>query len=235
MGVKFDRILDGFDGPFVKLTDFAKVPAGTIAAAQTPAGYYFSHRSNDSFIAINRLLAAGEEVSWLADGPMGPGTFYVAAKPTTRAILQKAATDLGVSFEPRRDGAGWRRRRSCASRASGCSTRTARDMPSGWTRLMLENFEFPYERRLPARSRQGRPAREVRRDRLQRRRPARRRWRRRGGGRGPAGGDAPAPGEAARARLVAAAGRPPGVAVAAGAPASRRSRFPRSSRAGRAR
>ncbi len=36
---------------------------------------------------------------------MGRGTFYVAAKPTTRAILQKAATELGVSFEAARDGA----------------------------------------------------------------------------------------------------------------------------------
>ena len=33
MGVQFDRILDGFDGPFEKLTDFAKPPAGTIRGA----------------------------------------------------------------------------------------------------------------------------------------------------------------------------------------------------------
>src|SRR3954447_479329 len=58
MGVKFDRILDDFNGPFVKLTDFAKPPAGNITDAQTPAGYYFSHQANDSFIVINRLLAA---------------------------------------------------------------------------------------------------------------------------------------------------------------------------------
>ena len=99
MGVRFDRILEDFSGPFEKLTDFAKAPAGRITGAATPAGYYFTHQANDSFIAINRLLAAGEDVSWLLDGPMGRGTFYVSAKPTTRAILQKAATDLGISFE----------------------------------------------------------------------------------------------------------------------------------------
>ena len=98
MGVTFDRILEDFNGPFEKLTDFAKVPAGKIAA-QAPAGYYFTHQANDSFIVVNRLLAAGEDVSWLQTGPLGPGTFYVAAKPTTRALIQKAATDLGVSFE----------------------------------------------------------------------------------------------------------------------------------------
>jgi hypothetical protein len=30
MGVQFDRVLDAFDGPFVKLTDLVKVPPGTI-------------------------------------------------------------------------------------------------------------------------------------------------------------------------------------------------------------
>jgi hypothetical protein len=30
MGVVFDRILDSFDGPFAKVTGFAKVPAGSI-------------------------------------------------------------------------------------------------------------------------------------------------------------------------------------------------------------
>jgi hypothetical protein len=144
MGLQFDRILDGFDGPFEKLTDFAKPPAGSIRGGQTAAGYYFSHKSNDSFIAINRLLAANEEVSWLWNGPMGYGTFYVASKPTTRAILQKVATDLGVSFE------------AAATAPTGPSAKLRKlriglfdtyggGMPSGWTRLLLENFEFPFE------------------------------------------------------------------------------------------
>ena len=147
MGVKFDRILDDFTGPFEKLTDFAKVPAGRIAA-QAPAGYYFTHQANDSFTVVNRLLAAGEDVSWLQTGPLGPGTFYVAAKPTTRPLLQKAATDLGISFE------------SAATAPTGTMSHLKKlriglfdtyggGMPSGWTRLILENFEFPYERVYP--------------------------------------------------------------------------------------
>jgi hypothetical protein len=38
MGVQFDRILDGFDGPFEKLTDFAKVRPGQISGPQQVAG-----------------------------------------------------------------------------------------------------------------------------------------------------------------------------------------------------
>ncbi len=148
MGVQFDRVLDAFDGPFEKLTDFAKPPAGSIGGGQTPVGYYFSHKANDSFIAINRLLAANEEVSWLANGPMGVGTFYVAAKPTTRAILQKAATDLGVSFQaataaPTGPAAKLRKPRI------GLFDTFGGGMPAGWTKLVLENFEFPYEEVYP--------------------------------------------------------------------------------------
>jgi hypothetical protein len=143
MGVVFDRILDGFDGPFEKLTDFAKPPPGAVRGAQA-AGYYFSHKSNDSFIAINRLLNANEDVTWLWNGPMGYGTFYVAAKPTTRALLDKAAADLGVSFD------------ATATAPTGPSARLRKlriglfdtyggGMPAGWTRLLLENFEFPFE------------------------------------------------------------------------------------------
>ncbi len=145
MGVQFDRILDTFDGPFERLTDFARTPAGTVAAAQGgPVGYYFSHQSNDSFIAVNRLLAANEDVSWLSTGPMGSGTFFVAAKPTTRAILQKAATDLGVTFQSA----------AVAPAGNAMTLRTPRiglvdhyggSMPAGWTRLILRDFEFPFE------------------------------------------------------------------------------------------
>jgi hypothetical protein len=143
MGVEFDRILDAFDVPAaVALTDFAKAPAGTIRTAPAPAGYYFTHQANDSFIVLNRLLAANEDVSWLMTGPMGAGTFYVAAKPTTLAILQKAATDLGVSFEAAASapaGAGSKLKKL----RIGLFDQYGGSMPSGWTRLILEQFEFP--------------------------------------------------------------------------------------------
>ena len=143
MGVKFDRVLDGFDGPFTKVEGFAKVPAGAIKNQGSAVGYYFSHENTYSFVAVNRLLAAGEDVSWLASGPLGTGTFYVAAKPTTRAILQKAANDLGVTFQaadaaPTGDMAHLRKLRI------GLYDTYGGQMPVGWTRLIFKNFEFPY-------------------------------------------------------------------------------------------
>ncbi len=105
-------------------------------------GYYFSHEINDSFIVVNRLLKAGESVSWLAAGPMGPGTFYVAAKPTTLPILQKAATELGVSFEPATAAPAGAAAKLKLPRIA-VFDRYGGNMPSGWTRKILEDFEFP--------------------------------------------------------------------------------------------
>ena len=47
MGVEFDRVFDGFDGPFSKIPDLAAVPNGVIVGASSPAGYLMSHRIND--------------------------------------------------------------------------------------------------------------------------------------------------------------------------------------------
>ena len=61
MGVKFDRILDGFDCPCRKLPIEELKPApGKITQAVAPAGYLLSHEVNDSFVAVNRLLGSGE-------------------------------------------------------------------------------------------------------------------------------------------------------------------------------
>ena len=65
MGVKFDRVLEGFDGPFEKISGFAKYTPGMPRPLANAAGYLLSHEVNDSFIATNRLLKDGEEVYWL--------------------------------------------------------------------------------------------------------------------------------------------------------------------------
>ncbi|MCA1559282.1 MAG: peptidase, partial [Acidobacteria bacterium] len=142
MGVRVDRLLDGFDGQFEKLTGLQKPKAGTVSGSAT-AGYVFSHAVNDSFIAINRLLAAGEDVSWMTSGP-NPGAFFVAARPSTQAAVAKIAADLGVSFEgvasrPAGDAMKLRKVRIALADQYGGS------MPSGWTRWILEQYEFPFD------------------------------------------------------------------------------------------
>ncbi len=142
MGVQFDRVLEKIDGPFEKVDGLLKVPAGKVTGSPG-AGYVFSHAMNDSFTAINRLLNAGEEVSWITAGPQ-QGAFFVSAKPSTSALVTKLASDLGVSFEgvatrPAGDAMKLRKERVALADQYGGS------MPSGWTRFLFEQFEFPYE------------------------------------------------------------------------------------------
>jgi len=150
MGVKYDRILDGFDGPFEKISDLVTPAAGKVAQAPSGGGYLLSHEVNDSFVAVNRLLKANEEVYWIkspfsASGKQyGAGTMFIPAKASTLAVVQKAAADKGLSFD------------AVASKPAGDSMKLKAvriglwdqyggSMPSGWTRWVFEQYEFPFE------------------------------------------------------------------------------------------
>ena len=149
MGVRFDRILDGFDGPFQPVEGLARPVAGTVANAEGAAGFVFSHAENDAFTVINRLLAAHADVYWLerplaAGGTTYPaGTFYVAASSAALPVIRTAAAQLGVSFTgvSAAPGAGASRLRP---QRIALYDQYGGSMPSGWTRFELEQFEFPY-------------------------------------------------------------------------------------------
>jgi hypothetical protein len=150
MGITFDRILEAFDGPFEKIPDLAPLPQGRVAQAPAGGGYLLSHEVNDAFVAVNRLLKANEEVFWLkssasANGKTYPvGTMFIPAKASTLPILQKVAADRGLTFD------------AVATKPAGDSMKLkpvriglwdqyGGSMPSGWTRWLFEQFEFPFE------------------------------------------------------------------------------------------
>jgi len=150
MGVAFDRILDGFDGPFETLPGVVGPPAGTFAAEAAAAGYLLDHRVNDTFVAVNRLLQAGSKVYWLKDAleaggrSYGPGTIWVPAAAPAASLLEKAAKELGLRI----DGV------PAAPKGTAFELRPVRiglwdsyggSMASGWIRWLLEQFEFPFE------------------------------------------------------------------------------------------
>jgi hypothetical protein len=139
MGVSFDRILDGFSGPFEAVPGVLKPPPGVFEAKPGAAGYLLDHRVNDTFVAINRLLKAGLEVFWLADGKI-----YVPAKPAVAALLQKAAQELGLNVESVSDAPSGPAFALKPVRI-GLWDSYGGSMASGWIRWLLEKFEFPYE------------------------------------------------------------------------------------------
>jgi hypothetical protein len=150
MGVQFDRVLDAFTGPFERVTAWnVSMPAGRVIAADGTAGFLLSRAVNNSFTAVNRLLADGADVRALrteleVDGfAFAPGTFYVSGGN----IAQRAealAGELGVRFT----GVRASPRDAAPIRASrvGLWDRYGGSMDSGWARWILEQFEFPFTR-----------------------------------------------------------------------------------------
>lgn len=153
MGLTFDRVLESFDGPFEKIADVIKPAPGKVTETAGAVGYVVNHRNNDAFTAVNRLLKANEEVSFVGDRRFqsadGTGVIFVAARPTTGAVLAKAARDLGLSFTAvtaRPSGATYR----LTKPRIGLWDQYGGSMPSGHLRWLLEQFEFDFERVFPA-------------------------------------------------------------------------------------
>ncbi len=156
MGVKFDRVTDGFEVAGVTKLPFSpeKPLPAAVASVANAAGYLLSHKINDAFIVTNRLLKAGAEVYWLSAEQtvqtpagklaLGTGTIYVPASPAALPILEKAAKELGVpayaiAAKPTGEAMKLKPIRIGLVDLYGGS------MPSGWTRWMLEQYEFNFE------------------------------------------------------------------------------------------
>jgi hypothetical protein len=139
MGIEFDRMLEAITGPFEPIPDWnLKPPAGTLPAGAALVA--MSPVQVDAFAAANQLLAAKEAVYRLPDGQ-----FLVAVKPSTRAILQKIATERGVNFSVpsgtvRVPPAALTRPRV------GLWDQYGGSMLAGWTRWILEQFDFAFDR-----------------------------------------------------------------------------------------
>ena len=148
MAVKFDRVLDDFSGPFEKLPigELIKPPSGKVSGSG--GGFLISHMVNDSFTLTNRLLKAGAEVYWLKNGVpgepyMGPGTIY-ATGASAKAVVEKAAAEFGFNAKAVAAKPAGEAMKLAPTRIA-LWDRFGGSMPSGWTRFLFEQFEFPFE------------------------------------------------------------------------------------------
>ncbi len=152
MGVKFDRLLDGFDGPFERVNGLLDPPPGSLSGPAHPAGYLISHRVNNSFILINRLLKDKCDVYWLRSAPgeaeqgkdLGTGAIWVPASASAREILERGAKELGVNVYAAARRPGGEAIKLKPVRI-GLDDQYGGLMPSGWTRWIFEQFEFPFK------------------------------------------------------------------------------------------
>ncbi|MDB5111634.1 MAG: peptidase [Mucilaginibacter sp.] len=146
MGIKFDRILDDFNGPFQRIS-YGELQPMPLASAPATAknGYFISPTANNSFIAVNDLLQAGVGVYRLteASATQPAGSFYVAYSEKAKAVLDKAAKELYVKAvtapkKPKNIEPINTARIALWDQYGG-------SMPSGWTRWMMEQYHFPFK------------------------------------------------------------------------------------------
>jgi hypothetical protein len=146
MGVKFDRILDGFDGPFGKVAGLLPPPPAAIQTVSNAAGYLLDHRIDNSFTVVNRLLKTNCDVYWLTkpEGSLGPGAIWVPASTAARAVLERGARELGVPAQATAKAPAGDALKLKPIRI-GLYDQYGGIMTSGWTRWILEQYEFPFQ------------------------------------------------------------------------------------------
>ena len=146
MGIQFERVLDGLTGPFEKVNGVTTMPMGTIAKGK--AGYFVRPEVNDAATVANRLAAVKVKASRIptafTDGGTAwpAGSWFIPAGGAADKVVTQAAKDLGVNFAAANSKPGSAQpvqplRIALIDRYGG-------SMPTGWTRLLLEKFEFAF-------------------------------------------------------------------------------------------
>ena len=137
MGFRFDRIMTGFTAPAITIKGDAVIPDPAPFDVGAKA-WRLSPSSNDAFLAVNRLLKAGQMVTRLPDGE-----FVVPASAASAKILGDMARTQALWTRP------------AAGTAGGTPIKALRiglwdsyggSMPAGWARWILEQYEAPFER-----------------------------------------------------------------------------------------
>lgn len=147
MGVKFDRVLDGFDGPFKKMP-FGQLlsPPELIVPVISKGGYVLSPNVNNAFILVNDLLKAGAQVYRVPAGVKGvdnagPGAFYIpysAAAKQTLSMDAPFGVKVGSTNKTPKGMIKLSQARIALWDTYGGS------IASGWVRWMMEQYHYPY-------------------------------------------------------------------------------------------
>ncbi len=145
MGVTVDRIETSFEYDGVSVSDAAEPRPGH--AGDPDYGYILSHQSNAGMHAVNRLLQAGDRV-YITDTPLNdmnrefaPGSFIIENRKGAKERIQDLAANLGISFDDLSRKPDGDLRRLKSPRVALYKSWVA-NMDEGWTRWLLETYDF---------------------------------------------------------------------------------------------
>jgi len=152
MGVRVEPVDQAVTAELVKLT--AAVPTeGRIEGGS--AGFVLDGRLNDSFKAVNLLLDQGAAIRRV-DKPAGglrPGDFLVASAP--ESSVANIAKQTGVDFKSSKSQINEGAHELKRLRIGMYQRYRGGNIDEGWTRLVLEQFRFPYTTLMDAEIKKG--------------------------------------------------------------------------------
>jgi hypothetical protein len=149
MGVDVQPIERPFPMPAVQRLARATVEPARLGGERRPSYYVIDARGNAGSMAINRLLAAGLKPAWLTGAldvqaqRFATGSLVVAHSKQSQQVVQRVAEELGLRTT------GVRGKVPAATQALG-RARVALYKPwvenidEGWTRWLLEQYEFSF-------------------------------------------------------------------------------------------
>jgi hypothetical protein len=140
------------------LLDKVEAPAGRVSQAGN--SYLLSPKTNNTFIAVNRILAKGGSVSRTEDELTAegksypPGTFAVSSGSVSRSLMDELANELFLDIGGTGSRPSGGARKIVAPRIALYKSWTA-SIDEGWTRWLLEQYEFPFKNVADAEIRAG--------------------------------------------------------------------------------
>ncbi len=136
MGVAAVEIAKPFEAKLEQLKSIPAPPGRFESGAKSTAGYVIAHNANNASLALNRLLKAGHEVAW------GRSGIFVRTKAGLATQLEEWSRQLGVDIQAAATPPGGGRKLRAPRLALYQSWMPVMD--EGWTRWLLEQYEFPY-------------------------------------------------------------------------------------------
>ena len=147
MGVRAVRANTPLDASLVRV-DKAVLP-GKLLARGAGTAYLISPQTNNSFVAINRILKKGGTVTrtgetFMANGKSYvPGTFVVGSRGLPRAFMEGLAGELSLDIESL-DKPDYPKGPKLKAPRIALYKSWRASMDEGWTRWVLEQVEFPF-------------------------------------------------------------------------------------------
>jgi Zinc carboxypeptidase len=148
MGVEAVRVDDAFQAR-LEILDSIPQPHGELAGGPAKAGFLISPEPNNSVIATNRLLKSGAEVLWLTDETdlggqvFPPGSLWVKQPAGPDSELRGTIEELGLRAVALDESPPGRTLRLVPPRVALYEPWTA-SIDEGWTRWLLEQYEFAF-------------------------------------------------------------------------------------------